>query len=1351
MKSIKLIKVLMFGCFVFFTLAQASHTRADNPGIHCGISSSSTGLLQGATSILTPTADPQIFKDACGMPLAIMTSQLKTPTQNAEAIAASYGGTLTGQISARSKVGSSVPVLHSNPTATRKLYLDFDGYTFPTINKDSEWFGYFGGFAQPGAFVPGLDLDGNPNSFSQFEQDYITETWLSVAEDFSPFQIDVTTEDPGVNGLTRSNVNDLNFGVTAVVSSAANWSAKCNCGGVAYVASINVNPNSMSGTPNINPYGTYFNFNKFNNDSNYYATAKDLGGIISHESGHAVGLGHDGTNSVGYYGGHSNGIWAPIMGTSYGVAVNQWSKNEYTNGRLTSLQGYVDHISGYGWYWSGINAPELKDDFEVITLNNVPLKDDDYADNITNAYVLNRSRLTLSGIIGPNQDKDYFKFTVSAKQLVSVSATPIQKSPNLDIALKIYNSNGQVVDTFDPPIVRGDNAYPSGMDASFIRREFLPGSYYLSVEGSGWGNPLSTGYSNYGSVGQYTFDFTIHLTAQAPLRITNTNITPEVGQEVAVSTSGGSGNGNLTFAVTGSNCSISGDKLTVNASTSCSVIATKESDGVFSEVSSSPVVFNFKQAQQDLSISNTQLTNPVGTPVNILITGGSGNGAITLSLTTPNSLCRIRTNTLSASTPTTCSIVATKASEGVYASKTSSPKVFTFKGAQATLTVSNTTTSAAIGSEITLTSSGGSGSGAVSFLATGTGCQINSGKLSSDTATTCSVIATKESDNTYAVANSAPKIFTFLQGQADLAISNQLTTNPIDTQVTLTTSGGSGDGAVIYSLAVPNPLCSLIGDKLTASQPTQCSIVATKFSQGLFASKDSAAVVFSFKGPQATLRITNSALTNNVGTEIILTTSGGSGTGAVTFSKVGENCSINTNKLTASAGSSCVVTASKAADATFAPKSSSPITFIFLGEQTAISISNQVKTGTVGTPITLTTSGGSGSGVVSFRISTPNNACRISRSNLFATSGTTCEVIANKASQGLFQAATSNSVIFTFKGPQSELIISNQTTTNSVGNEVVLTTSGGSGTGEVTYQVTGSNCSIASGKLTATEATICSVVASKASDSTFSSISSAAKVFRFLTGQANLTISNLVTSFAVGTSVTLTAQGGSGLGAISFALATPNSLCALNGNTLIASQPTECSVKATKAAEGLYNSKDSIAKSFYFKGSQETLRITNSIRTVSVGIELPISTTGGSGTGNVSFNVTGTNCSINNGSLSATSGAICSVIATKAGDALYSATQSQAVSFTFLQDQAALSITNNVRTNVKSLTVTLTSSGGSGNGSITYLLSERNRSCRIDRDRLTALAPTTCKVVVIKAASGLYSAKQSAAVDFIFT
>jgi hypothetical protein len=82
--------------------------------------------------------------------------------------------------------------------------------------------------------------------------------------------------------------------------------------------------------------------------------------------------------------------------------------------------------------------------------------------------------------------------------------------------------------------------------------------------------------------------------------------------------------------------------------------------------------------------------------------------------------------------------------------------------AQSALTIANTTLTGVAGTAITLSASGGSGSGAITFTTVGTGCAISTTSLTASTATTCVVTATKAANGIYASANSPTKSIAFL-------------------------------------------------------------------------------------------------------------------------------------------------------------------------------------------------------------------------------------------------------------------------------------------------------------------------------------------------------------------------------------------------------------------------------------------------------------------------------------------------------------------------------------------------------------------------------------------------------------
>ena len=383
--------------------------------------------------------------------------------------------------------------LHSRPESTHKIYLDFNGHTTTNTFWNVDYVG--GAPIVSGPF----DSDGNPGSFSASEQAVIQEVWTRVSEDYAPFDVDVTTEDPGQDGLRQTSLNDDEYGVRIVVTQNPSWYP--NGGGVAYI-------------------GTFRRFTLgedlpgFVFADRLQKLAHYIGEAAAHEAGHTLGLHHDGVTGVTpYYAGQ--GSWAPIMGDSYSRPVTQWSKGEYTN------------------------ASNTEDDLQEIEDHGAPLVDDDYGDTLDDATDFDPSSDSVSGMISSADDADVFRLTVPAGT-VRLQAVPSAIGPNLDISLQLYDAaENHVAGTDDPALL-----------SAALTAEVAAGTYYAVVRGSGNGTPEATGYSSYASIGPYT------LSAQAaPLQITAPNggefWTAGSAQTITWNSTGVSGNVKLELSTNG--------------------------------------------------------------------------------------------------------------------------------------------------------------------------------------------------------------------------------------------------------------------------------------------------------------------------------------------------------------------------------------------------------------------------------------------------------------------------------------------------------------------------------------------------------------------------------------------------------------------------------------------------------------------------------------------------------------------------------------------------------------------------------------------------------------------------------
>lgn len=373
------------------------------------------------------------------------------PLQNAVAKAE----TVSGTTSLATITAVDAFSLHSKPGASKVIYLDFNGHT----TSGTSWNSSFTGGAS--IVTPPYSNDSTiTTTFSQTDLDNIYSIWQRVAEDYAPFDVDVTTQDPGLEALRKSTTSDTQFGVRVCIGgSSYDWYG-AGAGGVAYLNSFSWN----SDTPCF-----VFTTQLGNGSAKYTAEA------ASHEAGHTFNLSHDGQvahdniAAVGYYQGHAN--WAPIMGVGYYKDVVHWSKGDYPY------------------------ANNLQDDTAIIA-NVVGYRTDAHGDSIVNATPLTGTAISASGIIERRADADLFAFSTGTGP-VTFTAAPFAPSPNLDISLALYDGVGNLVTT----------ASPSTLDAA-LTATLTQGTYYLAVEGVGTGDPL-TAYDDYGSLGQFSLTGTL--------------------------------------------------------------------------------------------------------------------------------------------------------------------------------------------------------------------------------------------------------------------------------------------------------------------------------------------------------------------------------------------------------------------------------------------------------------------------------------------------------------------------------------------------------------------------------------------------------------------------------------------------------------------------------------------------------------------------------------------------------------------------------------------------------------------------------------------------------------------------
>jgi hypothetical protein len=339
-----------------------------------------------------------------------------------------------------SSASRAVPKLNSWPGAIAVIFLDFDGqFVVNTLWNNAN------------------AINCSPAAFTELQ---ITEVFNRVAEDYRPFDLNITTD-----SLVFLNA-PLNKRMRVIVTQTSNWYP--GVGGVAWVNSFRRGDDTpcFVFADNLGPDNT-----------------KWVAEACSHESGHTLGLIHQSQYDTScrllsvYNPGAGSGQtgWAPIMGISYGRNFSLWN-NGPTQSSCSLFQDNLSVISGENGF--GYRA-------------------DDYADGPAEAMEppFAGDNFKLNGLIGTVTDKDVFRLNFTRPVRFNLQADPYSIGANnegadLDLKLTLMDSGYKVIRVYD-----SSNALDIRVDTSLY-----PGSYFIAVEGTG--NANSNG--DYGSLGSYT-------------------------------------------------------------------------------------------------------------------------------------------------------------------------------------------------------------------------------------------------------------------------------------------------------------------------------------------------------------------------------------------------------------------------------------------------------------------------------------------------------------------------------------------------------------------------------------------------------------------------------------------------------------------------------------------------------------------------------------------------------------------------------------------------------------------------------------------------------------------------------
>jgi hypothetical protein len=798
-------------------------------------------------------------------------------------------------------------------------------------------------------------------------------------------------------------------------------------------------------------------------------------------------------------------------------------------------------------------------------------------------------------------------------------------------------------------------------------------------------------------------------------------------------------------------CSLSGLTVTYLTSGVCTIFADQGGNTNFNAATQTSQNVTVGKASQTITLTSPGQKRVGDASFNAgATTTSSLQIAYSLGSSTTNNACTVSpTGQVTVLAVGDCEIEADQAGNNTYNPATTARVTFAIaQGNQAALTISSAN-SVAFGNTISLTTSGGSGTGAVTYATTGT-CSVSGSTLTvGDAGSACTVTATKSADTNYLAESSTAQTVTITRAnQSALSISSASSVAFGDT-ITLATSGGSGTGAVTYSTT---GTCSETNGVLTVGDAgSACTVTATKAQSTNFTAATSATQTITITKANQTVSFSTSPVlpTANGSYSVAATADSGLSVAITVDSGSSSVCSISGSTVSFVTSGSCVLNANQAGNTNFNPASQVQQTITVAKAAQSISLTNPGDQAFGGASFSISGSASSGLALTySLGSATTNSACSVTSGGTVTISQVgTCEILANQSGDATYSAAPQASVSFAIaKANQAALSMSSASTV-TFGGTISLTTSGGSGTGAVTYSTTGT-CSVSGSTLTVGDAgSACTVTATKAADSDYNSASSSAQTVTVTKAAQTISLSPAAgPAVALGSNV-LTVSASSGLQVALTVDASTASNCSLTGTTVSFLRSGSCLINADQAGNTNFDAASQVQQTFTIAKAAQTISIT-APGTVRFGdAAFSIAATASSGlaiTYSTGTNTTNSACSVaSNGTVTINDVGDCEVTANQSGDSVYDAATATSLTFQVAKGyQAALSITS-ANSVTYGGTISLTTSGGSGQGTISFVT---GGTCSVSGSTLTVgVAGSACTVTATKAADSQYLAASSAA------
>ena len=889
------------------------------------------------------------------------------------------------------------------------------------------------------------------------------------------------------------------------------------------------------------------------------------------------------------------------------------------------------------------------------------------------------------------------------------------------------------------------------------------------------------GSSNYEAAPQLSYTISVGKGSQATAFTSTAPTSAAVGGATYSPTATGGASGNaVTFRIdvnTASVCAITAGVVRFVGVGTCTVTANQSGSANYLAAAVESQSFSVGKGAQTISFTSSAPTNAVvaGATYTPVATGGATGNTVTFSIAwASSSICSLVFGKVNFHTVGDCVIEANQAGNTNYnAASLATQTVSVGKGAQTVSFTSAAPSAKVAGATYTPVVAGGASGNSVALSIAPSSsaiCSVNNGVVSFQAVGSCVVQADQAASSNYEAATQVTQTITVAKGVQILAFtSTPPSLRPVQgtTYVPTVTAGASGEPVVYTIDAVAASICEISSGVISFLAVGDCVLHADQAGDSNFTAATRVTQIFDITKGEQVVNFSSTTPVSAVvdGSTYTPTGTGGAGSKPVAFSATDESagiCAVLVGVVYFQGAGSCVIEINQAGDINYNPATSKFQTItVGKGTQTITFTSTNTAATVDGSAYTPTFTDGNSINAVHLSVASASSTiCEINSGAVSFHAVGDCVIEANQAEDSnYFAAPMVTQTIAVAQGNQVALVGHSSVSSLTLGTNTptaVLTTTGGSGSGDVVWRVASGSenyCSVSGDVVSGLASGYCDLIATKVADVNYHEVITTLSLVVSTGGQTPIrtSVSNDTPTYADGLTLDLSLTGGDGEGAIWYESLTTHVCNVTSGSILAIYHAGTCTVVGHKNGDDNF---EAVADELIFTIAKATqsgasIHLANDLVYSPDGaVSAALSMVDVQSDGAISYSVTNGSCTIVDGALTATDAGDCDVTASIVGDDRYldgSFTQifnvakaaQTALAVTLTQDAPAAIAWNGV--NHTSFTVT----GGSGTVSPTVdTTTPAICSVAIENSvvTVTGLAQGTCEASVSNSTSANFLA-----------